>query len=114
MLLYVLEHESASIYCITCSLLPLQNDIKMLKDKLNPTCDDQTTPITGTDHTPSHEILMKELAAHKEMVAELRGQLEEKETEFQVIQLFACMYPALLSVLCTYFGAYLFYGFLNH
>lgn len=36
------------------------------------------------DHTPTLEIIQKELAAHKEMVAELRDQLKEKEAEFQV------------------------------
>ena len=30
------------------------------------------------------EVLVKELAAHKEMVSELRTQLHEKEEEFQV------------------------------
>ena len=32
----------------------------------------------------SSEILQKEVAVHKEMVAELRTQLAEKEEEFQV------------------------------
>ena len=30
------------------------------------------------------DVTSKELAAHKEMVAELRSQLDEKENEFQV------------------------------
>ncbi len=34
--------------------------------------------------TSALEMVQKELAAHKEMVAELRGQLTEKEFEFQV------------------------------
>lgn len=35
-------------------------------------------------HASSLEIVQKELAAHKEVVAELRAQLEAKEAEFQV------------------------------
>lgn len=36
-------------------------------------------------HASSVEIIQKELAAHKEMVTELRTQLVEKEVELQVI-----------------------------
>ena len=43
-----------------------------------------TTPLSAGDHAPNVEIMQKELAAHKEMVAELRGQLKEKEEELQV------------------------------
>lgn len=43
-----------------------------------------TTPPPAGDHTPNVEIMQKELAAHKEMVAELRGQLKEREEELQV------------------------------
>ena len=35
-------------------------------------------------HTTASKILQKELAAHKEMVTELRRQLGEKEEELQV------------------------------
>lgn len=50
----------------------LQAEIKALREQLS--------------HTPGDhaEIMQKELAAHKEMVAELRAQLVEKDTELQV------------------------------
>ena len=57
-----------------------QKEIKSLKEMLKSMHDHQATPPL-TDHL---EIAQKELAAHKEMVAELRNQLAEKETEFQV------------------------------
>lgn len=56
----------------------LQKEIASLKEQVQ-----VTTPLS-IDHTSNIEILQKELAAHKEMVAELRDQLKEKEAEFQV------------------------------
>ena len=45
----------------------------------------------------SVEILQKEVAVHKEMVAELRTQLAEKEQEFQVSYMY--MYHCYTSAL---------------
>ena len=59
-----------------------QDEIKALKEQMASRQDVSAPP--PDDHAPSLEIVQKELAAHKEMVAELRKQLEEKEMEFQV------------------------------
>ena len=61
--------------------MTLQKEIASLKEQVQKGAVD--TPIS-IDHTSNIEILQKELAAHKEMVAELRDQLTEKEAEFQV------------------------------
>ena len=61
---------------------------------------------TISDHTHILEILQKELAAHKEMVTELRAQLVEKDTELQVQGISRPSVSASLSPLTHYFNTF--------
>ena len=49
----------------------------------------------------SVEILQKEVVVHKEMVAELRTQLAEKEQEFQVNWPWLCIHECTCTYTCT-------------
>ncbi len=64
----------------------LQSEIKSLRDQVTSAdhAPSLAPPPSSDDHAPNLEIVQKELAAHKEMVAELRAQLTEKEAEFKV------------------------------
>lgn len=61
-----------------------QNEIRSVQETLAHAHVEQGVE-PSPDSLSSLEIVQKELAAHKEMVTELRGQLAEKEIEFQVM-----------------------------
>ena len=54
------------------------------------------------------DIISKELGAHKEMVAELRKQLVEKENELQVYILYMYMYMYMLMCMCVCMYMYMY------
>ena len=71
-------------------------------------CAFMRTLYTHMDVTNTADMISKELGAHKEMVAELRKQLVEKENELQVYILYMYMYMYMLMCMCVCMYMYMY------